>query len=92
MTRRASRTFALALVALVAVLAAGCGGDDETGGATTAETTETTPTEPLTGGLVPDAGQHNHHGIHHHAFKGVTPASRSSKRASMNRSDERRFR
>ena len=74
MTRRASRTFALALVALVAVRAAGCGGDDETGGATTAVTTETTATEPLWVGLVADAGQLNDNGFNELAFKGVTRA------------------
>jgi basic membrane protein A len=74
MTRRASRTLALALLALVAALAAGCGGDDETGGATTSETTETTATEPVRVGLVADAGQLNDNGFNELAFKGVTRA------------------
>jgi basic membrane protein A len=76
MTRRASRTLALALLALVAALAAGCGGDDETGGATTSETTETTATEPVRVGLVADAGQLNDNGFNELAFKGVTRAEK----------------
>ncbi len=78
MTRRASRLFALAVLAVVAVLAAGCGGDDEsTGGTTeTTTTTETAPASSLEVALVADAGQLNDNGFNELAYKGLKRAQR----------------
>jgi basic membrane protein A len=79
MKRRASRTLALALLAVVALLAAGCGGGNEAAGdgatTTATETTETTPSA-LKVGLVADAGQLNDNGFNELAFKGLTRAEK----------------
>jgi basic membrane protein A and related proteins len=78
MTRRVTRSLALALLAVVAVLAAGCGGSDKSTGGTTESTpsTTTTPTAKLKVGLVADAGQLNDNGFNELAYKGLKRAER----------------
>ncbi len=78
MTRRVTRSLALALLAVVAVLAAGCGGSDKSTGGTTESTpsTTTTPTAKIKVGLVADAGQLNDNGFNELAYKGLKRAER----------------
>jgi len=78
MTRRGTRSLALALLAVVAVLAAGCGGSDKSTGGTTESTpsTTTTPKAKIKVGLVADAGQLNDNGFNELAYKGLKRAER----------------